>query len=506
MTADNGIDLGKRQHEYHQEVSEISDSIKILHEPHHILGLGGQLLVSADKEILISVSSANTFLRQSKSGILKRLFDGKMITGTVRILTPINDLVFNVLEGVRKKYPNIEVKTTEEPDLQIQMTILVVDRRSCLVIELKDDSKPIPEEAMGTAMYTTSGPTVMSYFTIFETLWKQSELYAKLRAHENAQREFINTAAHELRTPIQPILGLSEALLMNEKYQDLTPYHNIILRNARRLKKLAENILDVAKIEANTVRLNKEAVDLHSLITEAIENFQHQVADYSQIKKQGEGGSGHGQATSLESQKNVKIILSPDVKILQSQGSGPQQQPASSNNHISVINGEPENEVSSSIPLPPLPSSPLIVMVDPERISQVLNNLINNALWSVTCGCNNENNDRKVDGLAVAAEDSNKIRYIELSTQKDVEHNNVIVSVADNGEGISQDLFPKLFTKFATKDDRGLGLGLYICKGIVEAHGGTIWAENKHVGNTNGDGDGHSGGAVFRFTLPLQET
>ena len=155
--------------------------------------LGGQMLDSSSKEILITVSSANTFLRQSKSGILHKLFNmldnGKTGLDTIRILTPVNDLVFNVLEGLHKKYPSIQVKTIEEPELQIQVTILIVDRRSCLVIELKDDSKPIPEEAMGTATYSNSGPTVLSYYTIFETLWKQSELYAKLQAHEVLLRE-----------------------------------------------------------------------------------------------------------------------------------------------------------------------------------------------------------------------------------------------------------------------------------------------------------------------------
>jgi hypothetical protein len=169
----------------------MSGLINTLHDPHEILHLGNQLIDSSDKEILIAVSSANTFLRQSKSGILNKLFsildDGKTSIDTIRILTPVNDLVLSVLEGIYKKYPNIEVKTIEEPDLQIQVTIMIVDRKSCLVIELKDDSRPVPEEAMGTATHATSGPTVMSYYTIFETLWKQSELYAKLQAHEAAQ-------------------------------------------------------------------------------------------------------------------------------------------------------------------------------------------------------------------------------------------------------------------------------------------------------------------------------
>lgn len=495
MTADNGIGL-KRTQQDHQEVPEISAGlVKILYEPHEILALGGQLLGSSAKEILISISSANTFLRQSKLGILNKLFDildsKKTKGGKIRILTPVNDLVSNVLEGMRKKYPDIEVKTTEEPDLQIQVTILVVDKESCLVIELKDDSRPIPEEAMGTAIYATSGPTVMSYFTIFETMWKQSELYAKLQAHEDAQREFINIAAHELRTPIQPILGLSEVLLIRDRSKDLALYHNIILRNARRLQKLAENILDVTKIEANAVKLKKEAVDLHSLISEVIEDFQHQiVADYLQVSEhEKEEGKAEGveQDLGLASKKNIKIILTHDADSSQLEVS----RKAQYGSYDGVVNKNRESNKSSQTSLPPL-----MIMVDRNRIVQVLDNLISNALWSVTSGYS-----EKIDRIigSPAAEDE-IARCIEVSTEKDViVHNNVVVSVRDNGAGINQDLFPKLFTKFVTNDDRGLGLGLYICKGIVEAHGGTIWAEDNQHGKTNG-----GTGAVFRFTLPMQ--
>jgi signal transduction histidine kinase len=70
----------------------------------------------------------------------------------------------------------------------------------------------------------------------------------------------------------------------------------------------------------------------------------------------------------------------------------------------------------------------------------------------------------------------------------------VIVSIKDRGTGIDPDMQDKLFSKFATKSDTGSGLGLYICKGIVEAHGGRIWAEN------NSDG---KKGATFSFSLPI---
>lgn len=485
MTADRGSGLGQTEFNNYQRVSEVSGLIKILLDPHEILQLGGQMLDSSSEEILITVSSANTFLRQSKSGILHKLFNlldnGKTGVDTIRILTPANYLVFNVLERLHRKYPNIQVKTIEEPELQIHVTILIVDRKSCIVIELKDDSKAVPEEAMGTATYSKSGPTVMSYFTIFEILWKQSELYAKLQAHEAAQREFFNLASHELRTPIQPILGLSESILMKDKNIDLNHYHTVILRNARRLQSLAENILDVTKIEANNISLKKESVDLHSLISEVIEDFNGKIANDSQVMEQGkERGSEQRNFPLL--QKDVKILLRPEVNI---QYSGQRRQ----ENHNRGV-GERENVVSphaTSSASPP----PLMILVDRNRIVQVLNNLISNALWSVTYG-----SDRNKDLKGVKGEDGDE-RYIEVSTQIDSLHNRVIVTVKDNGEGISQDVFPKLFTKFATENDRGLGLGLFICRGIVEAHDGTIWAENKQVDKTN------VSGAAFKFSLPI---
>jgi two-component system sensor histidine kinase VicK len=68
-----------------------------------------------------------------------------------------------------------------------------------------------------------------------------------------------------------------------------------------------------------------------------------------------------------------------------------------------------------------------------------------------------------------------------------------IVNIKDTGMGIDNELLPKLFTKFASKSEKGTGLGLYICKNIVEAHGGKIWAKNNEDGK----------GATFGFSLPL---
>jgi signal transduction histidine kinase len=110
-----------------------------------------------------------------------------------------------------------------------------------------------------------------------KTLWRQSELYGRLeelneelRLRDIAQREFINTAAHELRTPIQPILGLSEIVLKSNKDQDLNEYLVII---QQRLHRLTNNILDVTKIEGKILRLDKELVNLDMLISSLVNSF-----------------------------------------------------------------------------------------------------------------------------------------------------------------------------------------------------------------------------------------
>jgi signal transduction histidine kinase len=92
---------------------------------------------------------------------------------------------------------------------------------------------------------------------------------------------------------------------------------------------------------------------------------------------------------------------------------------------------------------------------------------------------------------------SNSIKFTKegmISVNLEKKENQAVVAVKDTGHGISADILPKLFSKFTTKSEQGVGLGLFICKTIVEAHGGTIWAENNKEGK----------GATFTFRLPLE--
>ena len=275
----------------------------------------------------------------------------------------------------------------------------------------------------------------------------------QLKLNEKAQKEFINVAAHELRTPIVPILGLSELLYsqMNKSMPDddndkgrkqlLQPEQQekqqqqdflqkkkqlekleVIIRNASRLQRLTEDILDVTKIESQALKLRLEKANLKDLISDIIGDYTR-----SEIGK-------------LKS--NVKIRFEPHDK-----------------------------------------DSSIFVNVDMGRIAQIISNLISNALKFTEEG-----------SITVA---------IDKKISKDNNNNQVIVSVKDTGDGIDPEILPRLFTKFATKSDVGTGLGLYISKSIIEAHGGKIWAENNNNTNNNNLDEQTRRGSTFYFTLPL---
>jgi two-component system, OmpR family, sensor histidine kinase VicK len=295
-----------------------------------------------------------------------------------------------------------------------KVSFLMVDRKYSLVVELKDDSKKTLAEAKGFAIYSNSTPTVSSYAAIFNSLWKQAEMYQQLKIQEKMQKEFINTAAHELRTPVQPIIGITEIIrkeLKEGRQKDLV---TVISRNAQRLKKLSEDIIDITRIESNSLNSDKEHFEIKELILHIIINYKNN--------------------TNFEKVK-FDYILDDDFTIY----------------------------------------------ADRIGISRVISNLIDNSIkFSPNGGIVSIILQRKDTSITNEHEDEKGGEI-------------VIVSVKDTGIGIGSDIFPKLFTKFITKSFQGMGLGLFISKNIVEAHGGRIWAEN------NKDGKG----ATFSFSLPL---
>jgi signal transduction histidine kinase len=231
----------------------------------------------------------------------------------------------------------------------------------------------------------------------------------QLKVHDKMQKEFINIAAHELRTPIMPILGEAEFIehQFNNKRKTVEiekEQLSLIIRNAKRLDRLASDILDVSKIESQSLKLNKERFNLKEVLSAAVQDLRDHIA------------------------KNIGN--NPSLQVLYK-------------------------------------ADDIIVSADKERISQVISNILNNALKFTEEG------------------------YISISTER--KGKDVIITVKDTGVGIDSEILPRLFSKFTTKSEKGTGLGLYISKNIVERHGGKIWAAN------NADGKG----ATFIFSIPI---
>ena len=238
-----------------------------------------------------------------------------------------------------------------------------------------------------------------------------SQQNEKIKESEKMKEEFINIAAHELRTPIQPIIGLVDNIYSNSKDEEQKEILEIIMRNANRLKRLTDNVLDVTKIEGKSLELKKEKLNLNVLITEVLKDY------YSNKKIK---------------QQMIKIVYNFKYK------------------------------------------HDIFVDADRDRLVQVIHNLLDNALKFTKLG---------------------QIIFVFIDKEEDKgEKGEVIVSVMDAGEGISESILPKLFTKLTIgTSSSGTGLGLYISKKIIEAHDGKIWAENNPS----------SKGATFKFTLPI---
>ncbi|MFL6316023.1 MAG: ATP-binding protein [Nitrososphaeraceae archaeon] len=231
------------------------------------------IVKSASEEILLIFPTTSAFIRQEKIGVIQLAEEAaKERNVIVRILVPANSLIEQIIARLIQHYPNhIGVRYIEQM-LNAKATILVVDRRESLVIELKDDTKATFAEAVGLSTYSNTKAGVLSYVAIFENLWIQSDLYEQLKRHDKMQKEFINIAAHELRTPIQPILGLTENLLSNTEDIEQAKLLQVVSRNAKRLQRLTEDILDVTKIESQSLNIKKERFNLKDIVVNAIED------------------------------------------------------------------------------------------------------------------------------------------------------------------------------------------------------------------------------------------
>ena len=407
------------------EEGTILGNTEVIQIPSKIQELFIDLVKSAKEEVLLILPTINAFLREERLGIIQALKESAVAMNVkVRILSPINDVIeekihnilLSVNQGNKNTFSIQHIEITSKEITISTVTILVVDRKKSLAIDKTDDSKQDFIDAIGLATYSTSKPTVLSYVSIFESLSNQIKLYEQLKIHDKMQIEFINIASHELRTPTQAILAYSELLQKHpEKREEMIKAIN---RNAERLQRLTNDILDVTRIESKTLKLQKEQFNLNDLLSNIVEDYKIEIE---------------------KNKRNVRLLLKGLMDTNRS----------------------------------------FLVKADKRRITQVLSNLLNNAIKFT---------EGKGGDIHVSAEGKG-----ETDWDGDNNYTEFVVSIKDTGTGIDPELYPRLFTKFATKSEAGTGLGLFISKSIIEAHGGKIWAQNN-----KGDK-----GATFGFSLPI---
>ena len=393
----------------------------------------------ARSEVLIAVSSIRYFENLAEIGLLDSIKQAESKGVNVMILYSEegrnDDASTKQLISTVKSYGQIKSISG------IQGSILLTDNSKVLTIG--------GEGVEALAVYSDNKFLVKNFGSLLEALWNEREILEsiivvkdnlaesnkqlaqaneQLKNRDKIQQEFINIAAHELRTPIMPILGYAELVEAqleeeeqvteggkrekeNDDNDDNDNKRNgikAILRNARRLEQVSKFILDITKIESNTLNLNKEELNINNIILTAMDDLLLDIVKDSKRDK-------------------IKLIYEPR-------------------------------------------GDNIIVEADRTRLTQVISNLLNNA------------NKFTTEGI------------ISITTTKDKDNQEVIVSIQDTGSGINPEVMPRLFSKFATKSFQGTGLGLFICKSIIEAHGGKIWAENNKQ---------QIGGATFTFRLPL---
>jgi len=408
------------------EVGVDPEEVKVLSNPVEIRKTYLNLIESAKSDISLIIATPNALQRNYKGGIISMLIEAsekRNVTVNLVIPTYDNDRIqddFLRTESLDKniKFQMKSIAPITTQTHKIKTTFLIVDKKLVFIIDVKDDNKDNFIEAVGYATFHTSKSRTESYNFIFDTIWRQADLYESLREanknliysyqkleeHDAMEKEFINLAAHELRTPSQSIIGYSE--MLKDLPERNKQYEEAISRNAERLYSLVTNMLSIARIESQTMKLNKTIFDLNVKIENVIRDINQQI--------------------DLRKSDKVRIDFTPTSRI--------------------------------------------DIIADKDKIFQVFANLLNNAIKFTNEGS------------------------INISLKKKEKTNEVIVTIKDSGPGIDAEILPHLFSKFKTKSEKGLGLGLYISKNIVQAHHGKIEAHN----NPN------SKGATFVVTLPLK--
>lgn len=480
----NFVDL-VRSSQHDNYVIDMKNTLTIIRNQQDIEDILLSDVYSARSEVLLTVRSLDYLNHLWNIGMGESLKHAISQGAKIIILYPEinNNEIFD--KNVALLFSSIIENVQLEGIEGTMGSVLIIDSSKILLsssekdeAKYEDEHKRKSHNADVIGVYSNNKSIVNNYGALFDTLLNEKETVRyvskvkeqlensnnqliesnqKLNLNSELQHEFINLAAHELRTPTQAIIGYGEMIEEHpDKSSDNQNYLKAIVRNANRLGKLVEDLLNVARIESNNMVLDKEKTSLEDLINTVVQDFRIHLEKEKKTKDK-----------EIDS-KNDKKPLIKDIQITTSLNT----------------NDSGNKDYQGGFE----------VTVDRSKIVQAISNIINNSLNSISS--NRKNRETNVDRIHITLSkivNNGQGKTNGTISSKQEKANEVIVSIKDTGKGIDLEIFPRLFTKFATNSSSGTGLGLYLTKSIVEAHGGKIWAENNQ----------NKMGATFRFTLPV---
>ncbi len=401
-----------------QRIEEIERGIQaeffeIINETERISEILTDLAKSVVNEVVLLLPNDKALMRIDKLGVVDSLLEAARNGAIIKIICPLSE----ENRQIQKKIFNSSANVKLIDGSNSQHGLYIIDSLKFLRVELVKPEAESFLEAIGFAIYSNNKRSADLYRWMFELLWNERIINLESKKANQMQKEFMNVAAHELRTPIQPIVGLAHLLRFEKEYMKGKEQESldVIIRNAERLQRLAENILDASRIESQRLTLRKVKFKLDDLLFNIVQTYYNEGMN------------------SVTSRKDVSVLYEP-------------------------------------------PNENIVVEADKERISQVVRNILSNALEFT-----NEGNVL----VTLRKERQQEDKGMQIA----------VVTVTDTGCGIDPAVMPKIFEKFVTRSDKGTGLGLFVSKSIIQAHDGRIWVQNNIEGQK---------GATFCFTLPCK--
>jgi signal transduction histidine kinase len=264
----NGTDAAERIAYIEQGLEP--EFIDVLNDGKKTIRILLELVGSIRQEAQILVPDERTLLNLEKIGTIDHLIKGASANhAKIRLVCPNAEGESDIIKGIKAKAPEIEIVNGNNST----SLMVIVDNSRFLRAELTNTTSENFADSIGFTVYSNTRQSVDSFKTFFDLLWKEHILNEELKNADRVQKEFINIAAHELRTPIQPILGLSHVMYSEVKDPKQKQLLEVVVRNANRLKRLTDNILDVTRIESNKLRLNKEEFSLSQVALSVIDEY-----------------------------------------------------------------------------------------------------------------------------------------------------------------------------------------------------------------------------------------